>query len=44
MAVSAGAVASSGPMVQITGVQKYYGTLHVLRGVDLEVSPGEVVA
>jgi polar amino acid transport system ATP-binding protein len=43
MAMSAGGTASSGPMVQIQGVQKYYGTLHVLRGVDLEVSPGEVV-
>jgi len=30
-------------MVTIQGVQKYYGKLHVLRGVDVEVAPGEVV-
>jgi polar amino acid transport system ATP-binding protein len=35
---------SSGkPMVQIHQVHKYFGTLHVLRGVDLEVRSGEVV-
>jgi polar amino acid transport system ATP-binding protein len=30
-------------MVQITNLQKYYGQLHVLRGVDLDVRAGEVV-
>lgn len=30
------------PMVQIAGVHKLFGDLHVLRGVDLEVEPGEV--
>ncbi|MGI8474886.1 MAG: ectoine/hydroxyectoine ABC transporter ATP-binding protein EhuA [Thermomicrobiales bacterium] len=30
-------------MVRIGQVQKYYGSLHVLRGVDLDVAPGEVV-
>ena len=30
------------PMVRITGVHKLFGDLHVLRGVDLEVAPGEV--
>jgi polar amino acid transport system ATP-binding protein len=30
-------------MVQIAGVHKFFGDLHVLRGVDLEIAPGEVV-
>jgi polar amino acid transport system ATP-binding protein len=34
---------SSGPMVQIRQVEKYFGKLHVLRGIDLDVAPGEVV-
>jgi polar amino acid transport system ATP-binding protein len=35
--------AGAGPMVRISQVQKYYGALHVLRGVDLDVHTGEVV-
>ena len=35
--------ASAQAMVTIRGVQKYYGNLHVLRGVDLDVQAGEVV-
>jgi polar amino acid transport system ATP-binding protein len=31
------------PMVRIHQVHKYFGTLHVLRGVDLDVRSGEVV-
>ena len=31
------------PMVEIRKVQKYFGSLHVLRGVDLDVEAGEVV-
>jgi polar amino acid transport system ATP-binding protein len=31
------------PMVRIDQVQKYFGKLHVLRGVDLDVKTGEVV-
>ncbi len=30
------------PMVQISDVHKFFGDLHVLRGVDLDVEPGEV--
>jgi len=30
-------------VVKITNVHKYFGPLHVLKGVSLEVSPGEVV-
>lgn len=29
-------------MVDIRGVHKYFGDLHVLRGIDLQVAPGEV--
>ena len=34
---------SDQPMVRISQVQKYYGKLHVFRGVDLDVSAGEGV-
>jgi polar amino acid transport system ATP-binding protein len=33
----------SEPMVKAEGVHKYFGRLHVLRGIDLEVEPGEVM-
>ena len=29
------------PIVEIRGLGKWFGTLHVLRGIDLEVAPGE---
>ena len=32
------------PLVQVRGVHKRYGNQHVLRGVDLDVATGEVVA
>jgi polar amino acid transport system ATP-binding protein len=31
------------PIVRLEGVHKWFGTLHVLRGVDLEVVPKEVL-
>ena len=31
------------PLVCLTGVQKHYGSLHVLRDIDLEVDRGEVI-
>ncbi|MEN9402450.1 MAG: High-affinity branched-chain amino acid transport ATP-binding protein LivF, partial [Verrucomicrobiota bacterium] len=31
-------------LLQLTGIETYIGGSHILRGVDLEVSPGEVVA
>ncbi len=31
------------PLVQLTGVQKHYGDLQVLKDIDLEVARGEVV-
>jgi glutamate transport system ATP-binding protein len=36
-------VRSRTPMVRMTGVQKHFGDLHVLRDIDLEIAPGEVV-
>jgi polar amino acid transport system ATP-binding protein len=33
----------TGPMVKAEGVHKRFGRLEVLRGVSLEVQPGEVV-
>jgi polar amino acid transport system ATP-binding protein len=32
------------PIVQVEGLEKRYGHVHALRGVDLEVAPREVVA
>ena len=34
----------SPPLLQATGLQTYYGTSHVLQGVDLAVHEGEAVA
>jgi putative ABC transport system ATP-binding protein len=31
-------------MIELQGVEKYYGRTHVLKGVDLEVAKGEFVA
>ena len=38
----AAATAPATPMVEIRGVHKSFGNLHVLRGIDLSVRPGEV--
>jgi ABC-type polar amino acid transport system ATPase subunit len=32
-----------GTLVRLDGIQKWFGTLHVLRGIDLGIHPGEVV-
>lgn len=34
---------SRAPMIRVRGLQKYFGPLHVIRGVDLDVMPAEVV-
>ncbi|ALG29472.1 glutamate ABC transporter ATP-binding protein [Glutamicibacter halophytocola] len=34
---------TAGPIVQLTGVNKHYGALHVLNNINLEVTKGEVV-
>jgi ABC-type polar amino acid transport system ATPase subunit len=31
------------PMIRVRGLQKYFGPLHVIKGVDLDVMPSEVV-
>lgn len=33
----------SSPILQIKGLQKRFGELHVLKGIDLDIYPGEVV-
>ncbi|TVR13070.1 MAG: ABC transporter ATP-binding protein [Planctomycetota bacterium] len=33
----------SAPLIEAQGLEKHYGTVHALRGVDLSVEPGEVV-
>ena len=30
------------PMVAVRGVHKFFGDLHVLRGIDLDIAAGEV--
>lgn len=35
---------SSEPLLQLRGIQKSFGAVHVLRGVDLDVKAGEVTA
>lgn len=34
----------STPAVEVVGLEKHFGSLSVLRGIDLAISPGEVVA
>ena len=31
------------PMIKVRDLHKYFGPLHVVKGVDLDVLPGEVV-
>ena len=38
------AAAASAPMLAVRGVKTYYGNIIALKGVDLEVHPGEIVA
>ena len=35
---------SDEPLLQLRGIQKSFGAVHVLRGVDLDVRPGKVTA
>ncbi|WP_147795242.1 ABC transporter ATP-binding protein [Cellulomonas sp. Y8] len=42
--MTAGAAGAPGPAVAARGVEKSFGDLRVLRGVDLEVAPGTIVA
>jgi putative spermidine/putrescine transport system ATP-binding protein len=42
--VVAAAVTASRVGVQFTGVQRHFGTVTALRGLDMEIQPGELVA
>ena len=33
----------SGPLLKLSGVTAFYGAIQALKGVDLEVAPGEIV-
>ena len=37
------AVNGAGPLLRLTGVDTYYGPIHILQGVGLQVRPGELV-
>jgi D-xylose transport system ATP-binding protein len=39
-----GPTASTEPLLSLRGIQKSFGAVHVLRGVDLDVRPGQVTA
>jgi branched-chain amino acid transport system ATP-binding protein len=43
MAPTAPAIREGTPMLRLQGVQTYYGHIHALQGIDLEVWPGEIV-
>jgi len=31
------------PIIQVRGLHKYFGPIHIIKGVDLDIRPGEVV-
>jgi branched-chain amino acid transport system ATP-binding protein len=37
------AIAAGTPVLRLTDVNTYYGAIHALRGIDIEVHPGEIV-
>jgi polar amino acid transport system ATP-binding protein len=39
----AGPAPSGEPLVQLAGIHKFFGDLHVLKGIDLAVAPGQVM-
>jgi branched-chain amino acid transport system ATP-binding protein len=39
----AAAEANGGPLLRLAGVDTFYGEIHILQSVDLEVAPGELV-
>jgi len=39
-----GAAAGTGPLLELRGIHKSFGAVHVLRGVDFAITPGRVTA
>jgi polar amino acid transport system ATP-binding protein len=37
------AEAGNAPLIRLEGIHKWFGNLHVLRGIDTQVAPGEVL-
>ena len=40
---AAAAVQTNEPLIRVEGLRKSFGSLEVLKGIDLSVNPGEVV-
>ena len=40
---TAAAAQTNGPLIRVEGLRKSFGSLEVLKGIDLAVNPGEVV-
>ena len=38
------AASGTGPLLELRGIQKSFGAVHVLRGVDFAITPGRVTA
>jgi branched-chain amino acid transport system ATP-binding protein len=41
--VAGGPDGTAAPVLRLEGVNTYYGNIHALKGIDLEVRPGEIV-
>ena len=42
-ATNGGAAAAGGPILEVADIHTYYGSIHALKGVSLDVRPGEIV-
>jgi branched-chain amino acid transport system ATP-binding protein len=42
-ATGANGAAAAGPILQVDDIHTYYGSIHALKGVSLDVRPGEIV-
>jgi len=43
MSAAGGATAGTEPLIRLEGIHKWFGNLHVLRGIDAEVAKGDVL-
>ena len=43
MSTSAERMTSDGHLVRLEGIHKWFGDLHVLKGIDVDIDPGQVV-